>query len=101
MNNECFIKLTADIQNHWTYKKPETFKWWIDLLIMSSHEDRDEFIGSRIENCPNGTVYVTMSELAKRWGISKSSAANFIDTVRKRNDICTQTCTQKTRITIC
>ena len=101
MNNECFIKLTADIQNHWTYKKPETFKWWIDLLIMSNHEDRDEYIGSRVENCPNGTVYVTMNELAKRWGISKSSAANFIDTVRKRNDICTQTCTQKTRITIC
>ena len=101
MNNECFIKLTADIQNHWTYKKPETFKWWIDLLIMSIHEDRVEYIGSRIENCPNGTVYVTMSELAKRWGISKSSAANFIDTVRKRNDIWTQTCTQKTRITIC
>lgn len=101
MNNECFIKLTADIQNHWTYKKPETFKWWIDLLIMSIHEDRDEFIGNRIENCPNGTFYITMNELAKRWGISKSSAVNFIDSVRKRNDICTQTCTQKTRITIC
>ena len=101
MNNECFIKLTADIQNHWTYKKPETFKWWIDLLIMSNHEDRDEFIGNRIENCPNGTFYITMNELAKRWGISKSSAVNFIDSVRKRNDICTQTCTQKTRITIC
>ena len=101
MNNECFIKLTADIQNHWTYKKPETFKWWIDLLIMSSHEDRDEFVGTRIENCPNGTVYFSMGELAERWNTSKTSVSKFINSLRKRNDIETQTSTQKTRITIC
>lgn len=101
MNNECFIKLTADIQNHWTYKKPETFKWWIDLLIMSSHEDRGEYIGSRIENCPNGTVYVTMSELAKRWDTNKTKALRFINMLHKRTDIVTQSEPQKTRITIC
>ena len=101
MNNECFIKLTADIQNHWTYKKPETFKWWIDLLIMSSHEDRNEYIGSRIENCPNGTFYITMSELAKRWDTNKTKALRFINMLHKRTDIVTQSEPQKTRITIC
>ena len=101
MNNECFIKLTADIQNHWTYKKPETFKWWIDLLIMSNHEDRNEYIGSRIENCPNGTFYITMSELAKRWDTNKTKALRFINMLHKRTDIVTQSEPQKTRITIC
>ena len=101
MNNECFIKLTADIQNHWTYKKPETFKWWIDLLIMSNHEDRDEYIGTRIEKCPNGTVYFSMSELAERWNTNKTKALRFIDLLRRRTDIVTQSEPQKTRITIC
>lgn len=101
MNNECFIKLTADIQNHWTYKKPETFKWWIDLLIMSIHEDRVEFVGTKSFIVKNGEILCSINSLSLRWNATKSKTARFIDSLRKRNDIDTKSDTRFTVITIC
>lgn len=96
-----WIKIYRDITKHWIFQDAEKFKWWIDLLVMASHEDYKVLSGDSLISLKRGQLSVSLSFLSSRWGRSKEKVLNFLRLLESDNMIKRNSDRKSTIITIC
>ena len=101
MDNRGWIKIDRNIQSSWLWQEPVRLKWWLDILITVNFEPKKVIIGSKEFTCERGQSMLSLSGWAKRWGVGKSVANNFLKSLEKRNAIRYANETVTIRITVC
>lgn len=96
-----WIKIYRDITKHWIFQDAEKFKWWIDLLVMASHEEYRMLAQGSLILLKRGQLSVSLSFLASRWGRSKEKVLNFLRLLEEDNMIERKSDRKSTIITIC
>ncbi len=96
-----WIKIHRDIAKHWIFQDAEKFKWWIDLIMMASHEDHRTVVGDSIVVIQRGQMSVSLSFLSARWGRSKEKVLSFLRLLESDNMIKRVADRKSTTITIC
>lgn len=96
-----WIKIHRDISKHWIFQDAEKFKWWIDLLMMASHEEYKTLNKDSLVTLKRGQLLVSLSFLASRWGRSKEKVLNFLRLLESDNMIERISDRKSTTITIC
>lgn len=96
-----WIKIDRKIQDHWIWKDPVKLKWWLDILITVNHCDTKVNIGMELYDCKRGQSIMSLSNWAKRWGISKDSTRNFLNLLQNDGMILHESLVKTTRITVC
>lgn len=96
-----WIKIHREITRHWIFQDAEKFKWWIDLLIMASHEEYKTLVNGDLKCLKRGQLTVSLSFLASRWGRSKEKVLNFLKLLESDHMIERKVDRKSTTITIC
>lgn len=96
-----WIKIYREITQHWIFQDAEKFKWWIDLLIMASHEDYKTVVRDELLTLKRGQLKVSLSFLSQRWGRSKEKVLTFLRLLESDNMIERASDRKSTTITIC
>lgn len=97
-----YILLFRSIMDNWLWSSKPFSKGqaWIDLLLLANYEDRKTMHRGKLKVCKRGTVNLSVSVLAERWGWNWRTAKNFILELEK-DGMCTLDCTRDcTTITI-
>ena len=76
-----WFAVDRDIQNHWLWKdKPfARGQAWLDLLLMARYADGKDYYNGHVIERKKGTVYTSVSFLARRWGWSVNKVRRFIN----------------------
>ena len=101
MQMEGWIKIHRQIQNHWIWKYPIKFKWWIDILLNVNFVDTKVNIGFNLFDCKRGQSIRSLQNWAERWGVSKDTARNFLKLLEKDGMILHENIGKSTLITVC
>ena len=96
-----WIKIHREITEHWIFQDAEKFKWWIDLLIMASHEEYKTLVNGDLKSLKRGQLTVSLSFLSSRWGRSKEKVLNFLRLLESDHMIDRKADRKSTTITIC
>ena len=99
--NLGWISIHRQIQSHWIWRDANKFKWWVDILLTVNFSDAEVLIGMDTFPCKRGQSLLSLQSWARRWGVSKDTARNFIKLL-VRNDMITHANLGKTTlITVC
>ena len=98
---EGWIKLHRQILEHWVWKDPVKFQWWMDMLLMANHADTKVNIGFELYDCKRGQSILSLKSWGERWGVSKHTVRNFFVLLEKDLMITHENLQKTTRITIC
>ena len=96
-----WIKIHREITRHWIFQDAEKFKWWIDLLIMASHEDYKTVVNGDLRCLKRGQLTVSLSFLSARWGRSKEKVLSFLRLLESDHMIERKSDRKATTLTIC
>ena len=96
-----WIKIHREIADHWIFQDAEKLKWWIDLLMMASHEEHKTLVGDEFVSLKRGQLMVSLSFLASRWGRSKEKVLDFLRLLESDHMIDRKPDRKSTTITIC
>ena len=97
-----WIPVNRQLQEHWLWEeKPfSPGQAWIDLLMLANHEDKKIPYKGKIITCERGTVNLSISLLAQRWGWSRKKANRFLKLLESDGMVTVKTTTHRTTITI-
>ena len=97
-----WIKVDRQLFEHWIWNEQPFSKGqaWIDLIGLANYEDGKTPYKSQIITCERGTVYRSISFLARRWGWSRDKTRNFLRLLESDNMIRIKATTNQTAITI-
>jgi hypothetical protein len=98
---EGWIKLHRQITEHWIWKDPVKFQWWMDMLLMANHADNKLCIGMQLIECKRGQTVMSLTNWSKRWKVSRDTVRNFLVLLEKDTMISHENLVNSTRITIC
>lgn len=93
--------LHRKLTEHWIWRDAEKLKWWIDVLLTVNHNDSTVNLGMQLYECKRGQSIMSLSNWAKRWGVSKDRARNFFTLLEKDGMISHENIGKSTRITVC
>lgn len=96
-----WISLQKQIQNHWIWKDPIKFQWWIDILLTVNFSTGKVNIGNEIFECLRGQSLISLQNWGIRWKVSKDTARNFLKLLEKDHMIKMESLGKSTRITVC
>ena len=97
-----WVSVHRQIQDHWLWKdKPfSQGQAWIDLIMLANYEDKKLPYKGEVITCERGTVNLSISYLANRWGWSRKRAKNFLNLLESDGMVSTNATTHRTVITI-
>lgn len=97
-----WIKLSRDITEHWIWQDEFRAKWWVDLLLMASWEDKKVMHDTHVFTLKKGQIIASVSHLAKKWNKSAPTIIKFLKLLESDNMITRETLYRQTSIiTIC
>lgn len=97
-----YFKIDRQIFDHylWEDKPFSKGQAWIDLIGLANYEDGKAVYKSKVITCERGTVYRSISFLARRWGWSRKKTKAFIDLLVSDGMVTTKVTTHRTALTI-
>lgn len=97
-----FFKIDRKIFGHWLWEEKPFSKGqaWIDLIGMANYEGGKTLYRGKIIDCQRGTVYRSISFLARRWGWSRDKARYFLYQLQSDNMITIKSTANHTTITL-
>lgn len=97
-----WISIYRQIQEHWLWKDKPFSKGqaWIDLLMLANYEEKKMPYKGEIITCERGTVNLSISVLADRWGWSRKKTRQFLDLLETDGMVSVKATTHRTTITI-
>lgn len=101
MANDGWIRLHRRVQDHWLWKDPVKFQWWVDILITVNHNPAKVNIGNELIECNRGQSIMSLLSWSLRWKVSKDTARNFLKLLEKDSMITLESYTKTTRLTVC
>ena len=101
MKTQGWICIYRDIRDHWIWQDAEKFKWWMDLLLSANHEDRKILVDEVLYVCKRGELICSLTNLAKKWNVSREKVRRFLDMLEKDAMIVRKSTRKMTQIIIC
>ena len=97
-----WICLNRSLLEHWLWQdKPfSRGQAWIDLLLMTNHDENKFFLGSELIVVGRGEFVTSEVKLMERWGWSKEKTRKFLNMLVKDGMIDKKTDRKKTTIKI-
>lgn len=90
MAKQGYIKLYRQVQDNWIYsaEKFDKFHAWIDLLLLAEHQEHKRLYKGEVKTFEAGTVNISLTKLADRWGWSRKKVRTFL-TALEKDEMCT------------
>ncbi|EAD4496503.1 DnaD domain protein [Listeria monocytogenes] len=85
-----WIKIYRSLQEHWIWENEKYLKWWLDLLILANHQDRDILINGELITIKRGQKHTSELWLSNRWNADRKQVRKFLELLKK-NDMITIT----------
>ena len=97
-----WVPVKRQIQEHWLWKdKPfSQGQAWIDLIMLANYEDKKMPYKGEIITCERGTVNLSISYLANRWGWSRDKTRRFLKLLESDGMVTVSATTHRTTITL-
>lgn len=97
-----WVPVKRQIQEHWLWKdKPfSQGQAWIDLIMLANYEDKKMPYKGEIITCERGTVNLSISHIAKRWGWSRDKTRRFLKLLESDGMVTVKATTHRTTITL-
>ena len=97
-----WVPVKRQIQEHWLWKdKPfSQGQAWIDLIMLANYEDKKMPYKGEIITCERGTVNLSISYLANRWGWSRHKTRDFLNLLESDGMVTVSATTNRTTITV-
>lgn len=97
-----WIPVYRQIQENWMWKEKPFSKGqaWIDLIMLANYEDKKMPYKGEVITCERGTVNLSISFLADRWGWSRKKTKAFLNLLESDGMVTTKATTHRTVITI-
>lgn len=97
-----WVPVKRQIQEHWLWKdKPfSQGQAWIDLIMLANYEDKKMPYKGEIITCERGTVNLSISYLANRWGWSRDKTRRFLKLLESDGMVTVKATTHRTTITL-
>ena len=97
-----WVPVKRQIQEHWLWKdKPfSQGQAWIDLIMLANYEDKKMPYKGEIIICERGTVNLSISYLANRWGWSRDKTRRFLKLLESDGMVTVKATTHRTTITL-
>lgn len=97
-----WVPVKRQIQEHWLWKdKPfSQGQAWIDLIMLANYEDTKMPYKGEIITCERGTVNLSISHIAKRWGWSRDKTRRFLKLLESDGMVTVKATTHRTTITL-
>ena len=97
-----WVPIKRQIQEHWLWKdKPfSQGQAWIDLIMLANYEDKKMPYKGEIITCERGTVNLSISYLANRWGWSRDKTRRFLKLLESDGMVTVNATTHRTTITL-
>ncbi|EBF6011849.1 TPA: DnaD domain-containing protein [Listeria monocytogenes] len=85
-----WIKIYRSLQEHWIWENEKYLKWWLDLLLLANHQDRDILINGELITIKRGQKHTSELWLSNRWNADRKQVRKFFELLKK-NDMITIT----------
>ena len=97
-----WVPVCRELQDHWMWKdKPFSHgQAWIDLIMLANYEDTKMPYKGEIITCERGTVNLSISYLANRWGWSRDKTRRFLKLLESDGMVTVTATTHRTTITL-
>ena len=78
-----WIPVYRQIQENWMWKEKPFSKGqaWIDLIMLANYEDKKMPYKGEVITCERGTVNLSISFLADRWGWSRKKTKKKLKSI--------------------
>lgn len=84
-----WIKIYRSLQEHWIWENEKYLKWWLDLLLLANHQDRDILINGELITIKRGQKHTSELWLSNRWNADRKQVRKFLELLKK-NDMITK-----------
>lgn len=97
-----WVPVCRELQDHWMWEdKPFSHgQAWIDLIMLANYEDTKMPYKGEIIICERGTVNLSISHLANRWGWSRDKTRRFLKLLESDGMVTVNATTHRTTITL-
>ncbi len=97
-----WVPVSRELQDHWMWEdKPFAHgQAWIDLIMLANYEDTKMPYKGEIIICERGTVNLSISCLANRWGWSRDKTRRFLKLLESDGMVTVNATTHRTTITL-
>ena len=97
-----WVPVSRELQDHWMWDdKPfAQGQAWIDLIMLANYEDTKMPYKGEIITCERGTVNLSISYLANRWGWSRDKTRRFLKLLESDGMVTVTATTHRTTITL-
>ena len=97
-----WVPVSRELQDHWMWDdKPFAHgQAWIDLIMLANYEDTKMPYKGEIITCERGTVNLSISYLANRWGWSRHKTRDFLNLLESDGMVTVNATTNRTTITL-
>lgn len=97
-----WVPVSRELQDHWMWEdKPFAHgQAWIDLIMLANYEDTKMPYKGEIIICERGTVNLSISYLANRWGWSRDKTRRFLKLLESDGMVTVTATTHRTTITL-
>ncbi|HDM9031024.1 TPA: DnaD domain-containing protein [Listeria monocytogenes] len=85
-----WIKIYRSLQEHWIWENEKYLKWWLDLVLLANHQDRDILINGELITIKRGQKHTSELWLSNRWNADRKQVRKFLELLKK-NDMITIT----------
>lgn len=102
MAAQGWVAICRAIQEHWLWTEKPFSKGqaWIDLIMLANYEDKKMPYKGEVITCERGTVNLSITLLADRWGWSRDKTRKFLRLLESDNMVTVKATTHRTTITI-
>lgn len=97
-----YILLHRSLLDHWIYSNQPYDKChaWVDLLLLANFESKKAMCRGKVVECKRGTVNLSISELAERWGWTWRKTKNYLKLLEAEQMCLLNSTRERTTITI-
>ena len=97
-----YLTLSRELFNHpiWDDKPFSKGQAWIDLIQLANYKDKQVIYKGEVITCKRGDVNLSILELSKRWGWSRTTVRRFLDFLEQEKMCTTECTTHRTTITL-
>jgi len=100
MNNKGYILIDRRIRDHWIWKDPVKFKWWIDIVLDVNYKPDHFNVDGKLILCGRGQSVKSLHSWAQKWGVNRNVARKFFRLLTKKGMISMENMKRTTRLTV-
>lgn len=95
-----FIFVNRDIVEHWIWKNPRHFKWWMHLIICAAYEPTTVVYGKETYILERGQLATTIRQLCGVWECYSEAVLSFLRVLESHGMITRKITAKMTVITL-